>query len=69
MYRMNLNLLSYSLGLGFTFLRTKRFGSRFICLGNSPKVGFFSLGVCSTAVLEYEKFVRIVQFPGPFPRF
>ena len=35
-----------------------------------PKVGFFSLsGVCFTVVPQLEKFVRIVLFPGPFPRF
>ena len=40
---MNQNLSSYWIDLGFSILDTKRFGSRFICLRNSPKVGFFSL--------------------------
>ena len=68
-YRMNSNLSSYSIALCFSILCTKRFDSRFICLRNSLKVVFLSLGVCFNAVPEFEKFVRIVQFPGRFSRF
>ena len=52
----------------------KRFNSEKIIVGYfcksmaAPKIEFHPSELAS-AVSEFEKFVRIVQFPAPFPRF
>ena len=66
--------------LGSRPLAIKSFGSRFICLRDGPKAGFLSLSefaslplnclrVTNVLLAEFEKFVRIIQFPGTFSGF